>query len=130
MKALEFIWASNKSGSIAKIVSLVTKETYQNIFIVNIVKNAIKDQNNFNIIALKITNVILVLWTIIIVKNVKAVIKGLRINIFIVKNVFNVTKDCKKTGFTAINAGYAILVKKKNIIIAKNAIFVSNMMII
>jgi hypothetical protein len=90
------------------------------------VENAIKDLNRIHFIVLMIINVIQFLKTIFIVKNVKAVIKGLKINIFIVKNVFSVMRGINKIGFIAINVGNVLKDKEKTIITAKNAIFVSN----
>ena len=65
-----------------------------------------KDLNRIYIIVLMIINVIQFLKAIFIVKNVNAVIKGLKINIFIVKNVFSVMRGI---GSIAINVGNVLM---------------------
>lgn len=95
--ASNVILASSKNGFIVIIVSLVTKAVKKFTFIVNSVRNAIKDPNRIHIIVLLIINVILVLRNFFNVKYVMAVIKDLKKNIFIVINAGNATLDKNKT---------------------------------
>lgn len=78
------------------------------------------------IIVSKTINVILVLRAFFSVINVKAATKGQKKNIFIVKLALCVIRANKKIGFIVINAGNAILDKKKTIIIVKNAMYAYN----
>lgn len=114
------------NGLIVKNVSLATQVTSQTTFIVKIVRNVTKDLKKMLIIVSKTINVILVLRAFFIVNNVKAVTKGQKKNIFIVKLALCVIRANKKIGFIVINAGNAILDKKKTIIIVKNAMYAYN----
>ena len=114
------------NGLIVKNVSLATQVTSQTTFIVKVVRNVTKDLKKMLIIVSKTINVIIVLRAFFSVINVKAATKGQKKNIFIVKLALCVIRANKKIGFIVINAGNAILDKKKTITIVKNAMYAYN----